>query len=210
MSQVTASGRTAKDNLNTSISNTYYATDLHQQSHYNANSIRSGGPLEQHWYESRSAFGCGKLPGPHGNPHLVRPKPAPVPKPPSNPERDSQAYLKGLYDFKMNEWQEKTAAAEPRCSAMWSGASVYPGPRGNPGAYEPYPPGTVVSNPRPTADGNLSVLYRNQQRVYESLAMDKQRQTDRAMTGRIFNQAFQERIAPHERDGTREFYGGLR
>eukprot|EP00391_Amoebophrya_sp_Ameob2_P006017 CAMPEP_0178994096 /NCGR_PEP_ID=MMETSP0795-20121207/7085_1 /TAXON_ID=88552 /ORGANISM="Amoebophrya sp., Strain Ameob2" /LENGTH=175 /DNA_ID=CAMNT_0020686261 /DNA_START=87 /DNA_END=614 /DNA_ORIENTATION=- len=174
-----ASGRTPKDNVDTSLCNTYYASDQHQSAHYVKNQDIA---MEQHWHESRGAFGASKLPGPRGNPHLIRPKPEPSTKPPSNPSRDAQAYMKGLYDMKMDQ---------ARASANWIGASVTPGPKGNPGCYQPFPVGSVVSVDRPTPDGNISVLHRNQQRCFEKLANERDQQIDRAFTGRVFEQGFQ-------------------
>ncbi|CAD7960092.1 unnamed protein product [Amoebophrya sp. A120] len=189
-----ASGRTPKDNLDTSLQNTYYSSDAQQSSHFRAN---QSGAMEQHWYESRSAYGASKLPGPRGNPHLVRPKPAPVEKPPSNPSRDAQTYMKGLYEYKMQEYL-KTVDPQPRASANWIGCTKEPGPKGNPGIYQPFPPGSMVSLERPTPDGNLSILHRNQERCFEQLANEKQAQLDRAFTGRVFEQGFQNKAAPHE------------
>lgn len=87
---------------------------------------------------------------------------------------------------------------QARASANWIGASVNPGPKGNPGCYQPFPVGSVVSVDRPTPDGNISVLHRNQQRCFENLANERDQQIDRAFTGRVFEQGFQNRTAPHE------------
>lgn len=90
--------QTPKANLDSTINNQYYATQKQQQTHFVAN---QGPHLENHWYESRTPIGAGKTPGPLGNPHLVRAAPEPETKSTTNQFRESQKYMKGLYEAKV-------------------------------------------------------------------------------------------------------------
>lgn len=96
------------------------------------------------------------------------------------------------------------AEFRPSCdvyaSPIWMGASVTPGPKGNPG--EPiYAMGNqdgMVGVDRATPSAQLTMMYGNQDKVYHSLARERERQLSRAFGARIYGQSFQERAPARE------------
>lgn len=183
-------------NLDSTPGNQYYPPMKQQQTHFGQNSEPS---QTQHWYESRGPIGPGKIPGPLGNPHLIRPPKQKTPRSEDNRFQSAQRYMKGLYDNKLSTGGEFHAYASPN----WIGASVHPGPRGNPGSYgrqtADWHNREMPAVERPNPNGALSQLYKNQERAFNSLADDRAAQIDRAFTARIYAQGFQEAPAPHER-----------